>query len=685
MPPNAAVPRNHVSVRAILFGALLIPFNAFWIVRQERVMFGPYPSTLALFANVVFALFLLVGLNGICRRVLPRFAFSQGELLTVYTMLAISTGLAGLDGVGILSQIIPHGAWFGQTNHWTSFLDAFPDWLVVRDRDALRGHFLGNSTFYQASALRVWIVPLLAWTAFITLLLWVANCINVLVRRQWADSERLSFPIIWLPLEMTDDKPLHGKPGFYQNRLMWAGFAIAALLSLWNGLAYLYPSLPSLPLGVTDLKPLFTAKPWSALDWFPVTLYPLVIGLGFLLPLDLLFSCWFFFLFWKAQIVLSSALGWDATPDFPFIKEQGFGSILGLFVYYLYTGRRAYAAIWRGAIRQNEARREQRQERQRQHQPESPSGKEEAADTKDFKGEHAAPVSPAPDGEALSDRAALVGLFAGVAGLLAFCRAAGAAWWVAGAFFAIYLPTIAVITRIRAELGPPLHDFHFMGPDTMLPRVFSTSVLKPRDMAFFTFGYFLTRAHRSDTMPIGLEGLQMAHLRRMDARRMLFAIMLAGLIGTFSALWAFEHQAYALGTTARFNQGFGHAQQAFARMNSWIGGTLDNRPNGGASAAIGVGVLTTLALFWLRMRFFGFPLHPIGYALASSWAIHLVWMPLLIAWFLKFFTMRYGGLRLYRFFLPFFLGLILGDCVMGSVWALLGMFLNTPTYNFFGV
>jgi len=84
------------------------------------------------------------------------------------------------------------------------------------------------------------------------------------------------------------------------------------------------------------------------------------------------------------------------------------------------------------------------------------------------------------------------------------------------------------------------------------------------------------------------------------------------------------------------------------------------------------------------MRFFGFPLHPLGYAISSSWAIHLVWVPMLIAWVLKGLTMRYGGLRAYRQFLPFFLGLILGDCVMGSLWALVGLALNMRTYNFFG-
>jgi hypothetical protein len=545
--------------------------------------------------------------------------------------------------VGILSQMLPHGAWYGATNKWEELLPAFPNWLVVTDREVLRGHFLGNSTFYQPDVLRAFAAPVLAWTGFITLLLFVAHCINVLVRRQWADRERLTFPIIWLPMEMTEGGT---GTGFFRNRLMWAGFSVALLLSLYNGIAFLYPTLPTINVGITDFKPLLTQKPWNAITWMPITFYPLAIGLSFLLPIDLLFSCWFFFLFWRAQIVLASAMAWDTTPDVPFVTEQGFGSILGLALFYLWTGRKTYAAIWRTALRTGKAEDDGR------------------------------PV------EALTERMAVLGVAAGLAGLMAFCMAAGVAWWVAAIFFAIYLPTIAVITRIRAEIGAPVHDFHFMGPDSMLPRVISAHSFRQADMAFFTLSFTLTRAHRSDTMPVGLEGLQMAKLRHMDARRMFGAIILATALSTLAALWAFEHQAYEFGAAAKFGQGSGHAQQAFVRMNNWVTGALDPHPNGPATMAMVVGLLTTLGL--LILRFFGFPLHPLGYAIASSWSIHLLWVPMVIAWVLKGITMRYGGLRAYRQFLPFFLGLILGDCVMGSIWAVLSIILNTRTYNFFG-
>ncbi len=642
----AAPAGRTVSGRAICIGAVLVPLNAFWVVKVERVMYGPYPSTISLFANTVFVLFLLVALNAAMRRGAPRWAFTQGELLTIYTMVAISTGLAGLDAVPMLSEMIPEGGWFGRmprNSDWSSFLASIPSWWSVTDPKVLSGHFLGNTTLYRWDVLRAWAVPALAWGGFTILLLLVAYAICVLVRRQWADRERLTFPIIWLPMEMTD-----GGTGraLFRSRLMWGGFALAATINLWNGIALLYPSLPSIPVGLVDLQVYFTAKPWSAIDWLPTTLYPLVIGLGYLLPLDLLFSCWFFFLLWKAQRVVAGIYAWDVSPDVPYTKEQGFGAILGLFAFYVWSGRHAYAEIlkrsWRGKRSDPEHR------------------------------------------EGLDERTALLLVVGGTAGLILFCRAAGVAWWVAAAFFAIYLPTLVVITRIRAELGSPVHDFHFMGPDNMLTRALGTTAFSRADLAFFTYSFAFTRAHRGDVMPVALEGLQMARLRRLNSRRMFAAIVIATVLGTFGTLWGFEHQAYAMGASSRFASGHGMSDQAFERLNNWVNGGLDKRPNIPAVTAVCAGFVSTLVLLFLRLRFFGFPLHPIGYAVSSSWSIHLVWLPLFIAWVFKGLALRYGGLPAYRRWLPFFLGLILGDCVMGSIWAFLSLVLNVRTYNFFG-
>ena len=50
---------------------------------------------------------------------------------------------------------------------------------------------------------------------------------------------------------------------------------------------------------------------------------------------------------------------------------------------------------------------------------------------------------------------------------------------------------------------------------------------------------------------------------------------------------------------------------------------------------------------------------------------------------LKGVLLHYTGLKGYRRALPFFLGLMLGDLVMGVTWVVIGILLNTPTYRFF--
>jgi hypothetical protein len=624
--------RQGVTARALILGSLLIPANCLWVVRMERVSYGPYPSTVSLFANVVFTLFLLVGLNRLLLRFRPGAAFTQAELLTLYTMQAISTGLAGLDGVSALCQIIPHGAWAANPqNHWASWLGSFPDWLVIRDRSAVEGHYLGHSSFLQPRVLRAWATPIFAWTLLVVLLLFVCQCMNVLIRPQWADHERLSFPLISLPLAMTD--PDH-ESGLWRSRLMWTGFALAAGLNFWNGLAVLYPTLPAVSLASIDLKTYLTVKPWSAIDWLPVTFYPFVIGLGFLLPLDLLFSCWFFFLVWNLQTVAASASGYGGQiQGFPFIREQGFGSLMALFAYYAWTGRKHYAGAWR-----------------------RPGG-----------------------------RMALLGAAVGILALQIFGYAAGVSPWLMTAFLGVYFAAALVVTRIRAEMGAPVHDFHFMDAGTMLPESLGTSAFSHHDLAFLTGTYVLTRAHRSDTMPVGLEGLQMAHLRGFPLRPMFAATLLATVLGCLGTFWAYEHLAYRLGADAHFQAGEGMGVEAFNRLGGWLSGSQNALPNSQAGGAIGFGALCTLALAVLRVRFLGFPFHPIGYAVSSSWAIHLIWFPLLLAWAIKAPILRYGGLNGYRRSVPFFLGLVLGDCVMGSIWGVLGLSLGIRTYNFFGV
>jgi cation transporter-like permease len=115
-------------------------------------------------------------------------------------------------------------------------------------------------------------------------------------------------------------------------------------------------------------------------------------------------------------------------------------------------------------------------------------------------------------------------------------------------------------------------------------------------------------------------------------------------------------------------------------MDTWV-----NNPTMHETSvpAIGIGFLTAFVLGVIRQQVPGFPLHPVGYAVSSSWSLAVLWVPLLIAWAIKSTILRIGGLAAYRRALPFFLGLIVGECVAGSFWTLLGLATGLPIYGFY--
>jgi len=85
----------------------------------------------------------------------------------------------------------------------------------------------------------------------------------------------------------------------------------------------------------------------------------------------------------------------------------------------------------------------------------------------------------------------------------------------------------------------------------------------------------------------------------------------------------------------------------------------------------------------MRRGFLWWPFHPAGYALAVSFAMDYFWFCFFIAWVAKLLIIRFGGMKMHNAAVPFFLGLVLGDYVMGSVWALYGPLNGLQTYKIF--
>jgi hypothetical protein len=77
------------------------------------------------------------------------------------------------------------------------------------------------------------------------------------------------------------------------------------------------------------------------------------------------------------------------------------------------------------------------------------------------------------------------------------------------------------------------------------------------------------------------------------------------------------------------------------------------------------------------------PFHPAGYALASSsWTFGWLWFSVFVSWSVKTTLLRYGGVGLYRKAFPFFMGLIMGEFIVGGGWVLVRLFTGIEVYSF---
>jgi len=92
--------------------------------------------------------------------------------------------------------------------------------------------------------------------------------------------------------------------------------------------------------------------------------------------------------------------------------------------------------------------------------------------------------------------------------------------------------------------------------------------------------------------------------------------------------------------------------------------------------ALSGGVLMLLLVIAYH-RFHWWPIHPIGYLTAYSSAMRILWVSFFIGWACNALCMRYGGINLFRKVQLFFVGMIIGDFLMGGIWASIGLFTDT--------
>jgi len=612
--------------------------NAYWLVIGNEVWYSLHFTLVSLFFNTIFSLFVLILLNFLVKKFLPNFALSQRELLVIYVMLVMLSTVVEYTMIGYLMAMLAHPFWFTTVeNEWRElFWKYIPKWLTVRDMSVLSGYFNGESSIYITKYAKGWLQTIAVWSVFIFVLWCVLICINVVIRKQWTEREKLSYPIIQLPLEMTNDKS-----GFFRSRMMWIGFMVAGGIDIINGLNFLFPQIPQIPVGGREIGHYFTEKPWNAIGWTSLSFYPFVIGLTFFVPLDLSFSCWFFHLFAKAEQILASVLGIRAIPSAPYINEQAAGAWLCLGIIAFWPARKHVIQVLRKAF----------------------SSKYELDDSH----------------EPMRYRTALLGIVIGVTFLVFFCYQAKMTFLAISIFLLIYLVMAIGVARVRAEVGPPVHGMVFVNPRQIMVATMGTRRLGGANLTMLSFLYAFNRCNRAHPMPNQLEAFKIAERANIDSRKLLLTMLIAIAMGTLISFWAHLDILYRYGATSKaVGYIVGIGQESFNPLHGWL-----NNPRNvdyPAAGAIGFGAIFAFFLMFMRRRFVWWSLHPAGYALGlNTWGgIVYIWSAVFIGWLIKRTILKHGGLRAYRTAAPFFFGLILGEYVIACIWCLIGVVFNMP-------
>ena len=637
---------------ALVFGALigLAALSGFFWARA-----GAQSLLFWLFGAGAVLMLLTLLLN------LGRQPLSRNEILTVYISCLFST-LApghGAENVFVVNLIGPF-YYATRENKYLDFMVPYlKPWMTPALDPATGGYTEASKAvvdgwFNNSASGQVpwgaWLVPLLVWGSAIALMYWMMACLSTMIRKQWAQSEALAFPLLRLPLELTEDVDKPGVAlvgGFFRNGLMWIGFGIAVFVQLLRGLHGYFPDVPDFPLSL-DTAQLFTEAPWNQIGVARIMVWPVVVGITYLLTAEVSFSLWFFFWFIKFQLVGAYLLGYPAAAlpkpvgsfggysNAAFTFYQQVGCYLAYVGIIVYTGREHLKHILLRSVGRRRA------------------DAEEAT-------------------EAISYPLAFWGFVLSFGLLVAWSVAAGLNPKLALAIWTLYLVIIVALTRIIAEAGLLFvqHGWYPLGTLGQITGAGADHWLLGASSlpAASTIQGALMTDLRGFIMPSFIQGFKLAHDRKIALRPLLALMLVCSLI------------TMAMGVY--MNVKMGYAQGGLS-LDSWYAGAKGaseipaistvNLAKGVQDASygnlvwLGVGLFLTYGMMLARSRFAWFPLHPIGLLVAQTYPIGAIWFSVFLGWLFKVLVTKFGGTDSYRKGVPLFLGLALGDVMMMIFW-----------------
>ena len=619
------------SLRGLLIGTALslaigllapygIVFNYFWI--------GFNPSS----PGALFFLFVLAFIvNSIVGLIGRRFELAKADLVLIYCMLlmAVTVPTWGLMFFLIGTMVYPFYYATPENNYADLFYDYIPAWMVPQDYQAIKDYYEGLP---QGAPIpwAVWIEPMGWWLALIVAMSFMLICMSAILHRQWSVHERLTYPMVQLPQNMIEKGEDARVAPFFKNKMMWLGFAVPFLLLSLNALNHYWPTVP-------DYNPRGRFSMFNQTLHLPIALNLAWVGFFYLVNLEITFSIWFFYVFSKVEEGVFSILGIASTEQLSVyeysqpadLTHQATGAVIVLVVFGLWTARVHLSEVVRKLW--------------------DPHGGVDDSE------------------ELLRYRTAVWGFIASLIFVGAWLWRSGVPIAVVPVLIVVSLIFFILVARVVATGGVATARSPIV-PAYFIISGLGTSILGAKGLVALNFTFIWQGESRTSPMVAASNGLKLAELIPGPKTRLFWGLMLALLCSLLGAAYMTLKLAYTYGA-------INLSLINWAGAHGWpkISSTIQNMPDANMRGWLfrGIGGLVEGLLIWAQHRWFWWPFHPVGFAIAVGWLTSQIWFSALIAWILKAIIVRFGGVNLFQNLKPFFLGLILGEVSVSGFWGII--------------
>jgi len=191
---------------------------------------------------------------------------------------------------------------------------------------------------------------------------------------------------------------------------------------------------------------------------------------------------------------------------------------------------------------------------------------------------------------------------------------------------------------------------------------------------------FATQPFAGDMRGLTLQGIMDSQkiadgvgLRRRSLHWALWVGLVVSLLAGFAIQLWLNYRQGALSLSGQYSWLSG---VFFGEHAAFLNGEERFNPYATMSFLIGAGF--TALLSFMRLQFWWWPLHPLGFVMCGSWSLVVYWFPIFVAWAVKCVIVHYGGLKGFTRARPFFLGLILGEMTIAVVLTLIDAVWHIP-------